>query len=581
MINRLICLLVFIAFATSGWAGTHTSRLTEKQLLQIQKSTLPVCSKFLSSAGWREEELIHNPIYEYFGGFFDFKVERWEDRKAMEWEGTLLIYYKDGTPTLVVYQTVKDWFMKLQPSGSEITKGEDFISNRYTKPSGMVVEFREYSRDVTKKRYSILIYEDTSLKNLILSEQGKTNQYHLDLRQGKDFMVQKNFQAALSHFELARKNIQPWDEDALDEIVKSIQNCKSEMLKDSAIKFIMEGDSLFQKGKFSESMIRYGNALNYDPANKELSEKINRLKLYLHVTEIRNQTQSFALVNPQAFREFEARTYETLNNLMLHAKGEGNLNFATILQFDAEGKNLSHLKWNATSVKNFSSRLESLPFSQIPPARILDFYIPAREETHFDLRWKVEKIRAEVKLGEQEIENNQYSTYKFNEKIKRFIDVQEYKNGIYKFDVVEKNFNGAVYEDLNLVSLRSNSGPLNVIYSMVMPGWGTMAVSDGNKGSGRMKAFLVSAALSIGCKIYSGRMYQSYQKVVPHPESYYRKADFSNKLSLVALGISAGIYLNDIQYVIRKGIQNDHRIRAMKVRLKNGPVPLVQSQLKP
>ncbi len=581
MINRLIILLVFFAFAISGRAGIHTSRLTEKQLLQIQKSTLTESSKFLSSAGWREEELIHNPIYEYFGGFFDFKVERWEDRKAMDWEGTLLIYYKDGTPTLVVYQTVKDWFLKLQSSGSEQIKGEDFTGNRQAKPNGKVLEFREYSRDMTKRRYSILLYDDASLKKMILSEQQKTKQYHLDLLQGEDFMVHKNFQAALSHFELARKSIQPWDEDALNEIGMSIQKCKTEMLRERAVKLIQVGDSLLQKGKFSESMISYGKALDYDSANMGLSEKINRLKLYLHVTEIRNQPQSFALINPEAFCEFEAKTYETLNHLMLFAKGEGSLNFSTILQFDAEGTNLSHLKMNATSVKNFSSGLEHLPFSQISPSRILNFYIPASQETHFDLHWKVEKIRAEVKLGEQEIENNQYSTYKYNDKIKSFFQSQDYKNGVYKFEVVEKRLNGKSFEDLNLVSLRSNSGPANVLYSLVMPGWGTQAVTDGHKGSERMKAFLISTALSIGCKIYSGRMYQNYQKEIPHPEEYYRKADFSNKLSLIALGFSAGIYLNDIQYVIRKGLQNDRCNKSLKDRLRNGPVPLVQSQLKP
>ena len=581
MMNRLSILLVCLAFAIYGRAGIHTSMLTEKQLLQIQRSTLSESSKFLSSAGWREEELIHNPIYEYFGGFFDFKVERWEDRKSMEWEGTLLIYYKDGTPTLVVYQTVKDWFLKLQSSESEQVKGEDFTCNRQTKPNGKVFEFREYSRDVTKKRYSILLYDNNSLKSLILSEQEKTNQYHLDLRQGEDFMVHKNFQAALSHFELARKSIQPWDEDALNEIGKSIQKCKTEMLRESAVKFILEGDSLSQIGKFSESMISYGKALDHDPANRGLSEKINRLKLYLHVTEIQNQPQSFALVNPEAFSEFEAKTYETLNHLMLVAKGEGSLNFSTILQFDAEGKNLSHLEMNATNFKNFSSRLERLPFSQISPPRILNFYIPAREETHFNLRWKVEKIRAEVKLGEQEIENNQYSTYKYNDKIKSFLQSQDYKNGVYKFEVVEKKLNGRSFEDLNLVSLSSNSGPANVLYSLVMPGWGTMAVTDGKKGSGRMKAFLISTAFSIGCKIYSGRMYQNYQKQDPHPDSYYRKADSWNKLSLLALGVSAGIYLTDIQYVIRRGLKNDRRLQSLKSKLRSGPIPLVQSQLKP
>jgi len=581
MKNRLILTVAFFVLAASGSAEKTASRLTEKQLLQIQGSTAVVRSKFLNSAGWREEELLHNPIYEYFGGFFDFKVERWENRKPTGWEGTLLIYYKEGTPALVVYQTVREWFVKLQTSGSELIREDDFTCNRFTRPNGMIVELREYSNDVTKKRYSILLYDGASLKNMLLSEQERTNQYHHNLRQADDFLAKREFREALSYFELAKKYIQSWDEDALNEIGKGMQKCKVEMLKEIAMNLVRQGDSLSEKGNFREAMDRYGRAFTNDPGNKLISEKTDRMKLYLNVMEIRKQEQSYAWINPDAFHDFEVKTYQALNNLMLHAKGEGRLNFTTIIQFDAEGKNLSHLKMNASSNKGISSGIEHLPFSDISPARILNFYIPAREEVSFDLRWKVEKIRAEVKLGEKEIENYQYATFKYNEKIKRFIDSQEYKNGVYKFEAVEKRFNGAVYEDLNLVSLSSNSGPSNLLYSLIMPGWGTLAVTAGTKGSERMKAFLISAALSIGCKIYSGSMYRNYQKEVTHPEEYYKKADISNKLSFIALGISAGIYLNDIQYVIRKGFQNVHRASSLKRRLKSAPVPLVQSQLKP
>ncbi len=579
--NRLLYFVIFIVCAASGSAGTVASRLTEKQLFQIQQSTVEARSKFLLSAGWREEQLIHNPIFEYFGGFFDFKVERWEKSKSMDWEGTLFIYSKEGTPTLVVYQTVKDWFVKLQSANPESIQGNDFTCHRFARQNGMFLEFREYQQDATKRRYSILIYDGLSLRNLILSEQERTNQFHHNLRQGNDFLVLKRYQEAIAYFELAKKDIQPWDEDALNEIGIGIQQCNRGITKDSTVHFIREGDSFFQIGKFSESMLFYERALSNDPGNKEISKKINSLSLYLNATEIRKSEQSYAKTNPDAFRDFEAKTYQTLNNLMRDAKGEGRLDFANVIQFDSEGKNLSHLKMTTSSVLGFSYRLENLPFAELSPAKILNTYLPAREEAHFDLRWKVEKIRAEVKLGERDIENNQYSTYKYNEKINRFLDRQEYKNGIYKFEAVEKKLNGITYEDLNLVALRSNSGPSNVISSLFMPGWGTLAVTDGQKGNGRMKSFLISAAISIGCKIYSGHQYLNYQHEVPHPESYYRKADFFNKLSFIALGCSAGIYLNDIQYVIRRGLQNDRRMRSLKSRLKSGPVPLVQSQLKP
>jgi len=51
-------------------------------------------------------------------------------------------------------------------------------------------------------------------------------------------------------------------------------------------------------------------------------------------------------------------------------------------------------------------------------------------------------------------------------------------------------------------------------------------------------------------------------------------------LFLISGGVSACIYLNDLIFVIRKGINNDQKSRSLRKELKNGPVYLVKSPLK-
>jgi hypothetical protein len=273
--------------------------------------------------------------------------------------------------------------------------------------------------------------------------------------------------------------------------------------------------------------------------------------------------------------------FQAMNLLVQSAKESGWLNYTAIVKFDASGNNFSGLKINSGSFRNPVASLTMVDWKGMPPSRISNVFIPTREALNFNLSWKMSRIKATAVSNELNIDNEVFSTHWYNDRIRHFIATLPYKNGIYHFVAVEKKLDGTVFNDLLLKSFQSNTGPANVFYSMIMPGWGTQKVTDGQKGNGKMMAFLVTTAVSIASKLYSRNQYDYYKERTEHNEDHYRNANLANKLFLISGGVSACIYLDDLIFVITRGIKNDHRSKSLRKELNNGPVYLVKAPLKP
>jgi len=324
-----------------------------------------------------------------------------------------------------------------------------------------------------------------------------------------------------------------------------------------------------------EQLVKCNNIIN-PPATPISVSKEN-----FSVSSSGESKHSYSAINPKEFADFEQANFDMMNRLIYKEGDQGNLNYSAKIKFDIQGANQSELIIKSISNKSLSQYLSAINLKKLPSSRISQINIPSQEILDFNLNWETKKISTRVKSRKITIDNYGYSNFKYSSQLETFIKGQIQCNGLYNFESKEKNLNGISFEDLKLVSYTNRGGPANVVYSMILPGWGTSKVTNGFKGKGRMRLFLISAALSIGSKIYSNSQYDKYKSEAYDRDQYYEKADIANKVFLISGGISATIYLNDILYVFGRGIKNNNKSRNLKNELRKGPILLIESPLKP
>jgi len=535
----------------------------------------------MSAEGWKISYNVYNQSMEYFGNFLDYKVEKYEKKFTPGGLETIVVYYKSGIPNLIILQTTSTSFENLLPKKSPLSGKNNYLVTFSEKGAGQVVEFRNYLNDTTAKSYTILVYSKESLDHLISDEKARIDRCRLCYTKGNDFFAASKFQEAITQFEIARKNIRPWDDHSPEDIDFSIKSCKQGISNLSFASYAQSGDSLFSNEKYDLALANYQKALSFRSDDRSLMDKISKSENFINVDEFRKSEHYYSYVNPLAWDKFVDSNYQAMNDLFHSTSANGWLRYAAVVQFDGNGNNFSGIKINSSSFKNPVKWLTSIDGKSMPPSRISNFFIPTREELNFNLSWKSSIIKATSVANALDFDNEVFSTHWYNDRIRHFIGSRSYKNGIYRFVALEKKLDGTVYNDLLLKSFHSNSGPANVFYSILMPGWGTQKVTDGQKGNGRMTAFLVSTAVSIVSKLYSRNQYDFYQERAEHNVNHYRNANLANKLFLISGSVSACIYLNDFIFVVTRGIKNDHRSKSLRKELKNGPIYLVKSPLKP
>ena len=190
----------------------------------------------------------------------------------------------------------------------------------------------------------------------------------------------------------------------------------------------------------------------------------------------------------------------------------------------------------------------------------------------FDVKWSTTKNI--FKSNSKGIFHNNYSNQNFNS-VENFINKQPIKYGKFILEIKNKEVNGKSYSNINLVKYKI-VGPEAALYSILMPGMGTLKVTYGNYGWKRLTWFLFSSGLAIGSKLYSDVQYKNYLGATSQVDidKYYNNANVSHKIALISGSISASIYLYDIIWVISKGAKNKKDSKSLRKQLKLSPVQI-------
>jgi len=291
--------------------------------------------------------------------------------------------------------------------------------------------------------------------------------------------------------------------------------------------------------------------------------------------------QRYSEINLHDYNGFININFDAMNALIKNYRGKGEIRYSTLIQFDQQGINLSDIKIHSTSNNKYNTFLSSIKPYELPPSKISNIYIPTKETVTYNLSWETSIIKAVVKFRNIRVRNLQKIDSNQNSYIATYISHQNFKSGIYTFNSTKKILNDKSFSDLVLISFTNNSGPMNFLYSVLIPGLGTRKVTDGVKGKGRMALFLLSAGISAGSRIYSLNQQNEYLKDPAKGSTFYSNSDIANKVFIVSGGIAASVYLYDIFYVFGRGIKNLRENKSFKQGLSVRPVILDESPLKP
>lgn len=101
-------------------------------------------------------------------------------------------------------------------------------------------------------------------------------------------------------------------------------------------------------------------------------------------------------------------------------------------------------------------------------------------------------------------------------------------------------------------------GPASVLNSLLLPGLGSLKVTNHEKGWKTLALFAAFTGTAVGMKVYSNHQYEKYLSATGRQEidEFYEKANSAHQIAIVSGGLAASIYLHEIYAVIKRGMKN-------------------------
>ena len=431
---------------------------------------------------------------------------------------------------------------------------------------------RAYAQaEAVYKEVAVLDKSGVIKSKIELCERGICN---LIISKGDSLFREKFYQEALELYTESRRCFlsESSFRDKLKITNKKILDKKIQSLISNAKAFFNEND-------YNSSLAIYKSILNLDAFNVDALKGIDEIKKIVEVLRLRS-TKVFS------YKKAAYKSYFSFQNSILSdldaqirddKKGYVNVNFQ--ISFDTLGNNLSDVKNILASSSMYIKYFDEISNSSfLKPYSQGNYFLASEENIVLDIDWSSTK---------EHYKTNSKGLYQSKEitgnktVISDYLNRQPYKYGKCIIDVKNKKINGSTFTDIEIVKYKTN-GPGAALYSAIMPGIGTLKVTYGNKGWGRLSTFLLSSGLAIGSKFYSDDQYAKYL-VSQNPveaDEYYTRANEANKSAIIFGGVAATIYVYDICWVVSKGFKNLKESRSIRNVLRKGTVKIKSEPLK-
>lgn len=379
------------------------------------------------------------------------------------------------------------------------------------------------------------------------------------------------------------------DNNYIDNRIRIInQNILNEKIR----KKIIEGDAKFKQNYYDEALAIFKEVLELDPNNTQSKEMVNTINRTKEILRKRSsEVFSYKETNKQEYEMIKGKFFNLIAD-RINASDRGFVNLKSKIGFDTLGNNRSEFISVNTHDKDLdSSFYKNSPFTSLTPSKYDKFYVASTETMNINSSWNSSIYKFNSKRKKQiyvsELSENE------NSQIRSFIFAQKSNYGKFKIKVKSKEINddsnislGSTsqqkYSDMSIVGYRTKAGPMSFLYSAILPGSGSLRVSYGKKGVGRMIWFLLNAGISYASKSYSDKQYNLYKSATIQSDidNYYNKANISHQVSLATGGIAASIYVYDIFWTFSKGCKNLKQSKSLRKSSISNPIIIQTENIK-
>jgi len=298
------------------------------------------------------------------------------------------------------------------------------------------------------------------------------------------------------------------------------------------------------------------------------------LKRYLEHKRFMNErattTYDYKALFPETVKQHKVIANASVSSFV-NKLDEGQLDVRLNYSFDTLGKNLSNyvvLGSSAAAFENDIYNWKSAMKYEIPKKN--GYFIKSEANLGYAINWNTKSYQ--FKYSKRGLKTFGY-TGNDVETIRNTISTNFDAPGKYTIKTKQVDANGSKYYLTSFTHYSGNRGPLNVLYSMALPGLGTKLVTYGEKGGGRMFWFLFSAGIAGISKYYSNQFYADYLGSTTYPdlEKNYKAANGLNKTYLFCGGIAASFYIYDFFHVLGRGFKNLGQAKAINRKFKDLP----------
>ena len=280
------------------------------------------------------------------------------------------------------------------------------------------------------------------------------------------------------------------------------------------------------------------------------------------------KTLKYSETNPIDFFAVRNNLLKTLESLTKDKKN-GNINVNYNFKFSGEGINKSSLEQINVSSEKFKQVIESnLNSIKLNPSKLCGNFTATSDSINFNFKW-------ETYSSKNLYEKGRYSTYL------EYFKLHKLPYGTYTLIEIDKKLNNQIYKDISISNFTTR-GPINSIYSLILPGWGTRRVSYGEKkGWNRFALVVTPLALAVASKLISNSYYDKYLNASNQPDidRYYNYSNTLNKSTIVLSTIGATFYVYDFIWVLGKGFGNIFQKYRIKSKIKSSNPQIQYQQL--
>ena len=298
------------------------------------------------------------------------------------------------------------------------------------------------------------------------------------------------------------------------------------------------------------------------------------LKRYLEHKRFMNErastTYDYKTMYPEVIRQHKVIANASVSAFVTK-QDEGQLDIRLNYSFDTSCNNYSNyaiLGASATAFETDSYNWKSAMKYEMPKKN--NYCVKSEANLGYAINWDTKSYQ--FKYSKRGLKTYGY-TGSDVETIRNTISSNFDAPGKYSMKTKQIEANGSKYYLTSFTHYSGNRGPLNVFYSMALPGLGTKLVTYGEKGGGRMFWFLFSAGLAGVSKYFSNQYSDSYLKSTAYPEleKNYKVANGLNKTYLFCGGIAASFYVYDVFHVLGRGFKNLGQAKSINRKFKDLP----------